>query len=333
MDFRDRRALKDAARQSLAAAPGDPKRMVWIHTGVMVAASLIGTLINFVLALQIENTGGLSGIATRSLLSTAQSFLQVIVAIALPFWEAGFVYAAMQFSRERRTQPGTLLEGFRRFGPLLRSRLLQILIYFAVGFAAFFISSQIFMLTPLAKPLVEIMESIPMESVLSDSAFVLDEATQMAVLEAYTPMMLIFLGILSIAMLVVSYNFRMMDYLILDHPGLGALAAFQLSRIQIRAKKMELFKLDLSFWWFYVLQTLASMLAYTDYMLVTFGIEVPLSPEALFLGSLVLSLACQGALYVLARNQVFTTYAKFYDATALPLTSSGQPENNNPWNQ
>ena len=332
MDFQNRRALKEAAHHALAAAPYDPRKIVWIHTAVMVGASLIGTLINFVLGLQIENTGGLSGIGTRAMLSTAQSFLQVIVAIALPFWEAGFLYATMGFARERRTEPGNLLEGFRRFGPLLRSRLLQMLIYFAVGFATFFISMQIFLLTPLSKRLLEVMETIPMESMLSDTAFVLDEATQIAVLEAYAPMMLIFLAVYSVAMLVVSYNFRMMDYLILDHPGLGAIAAFRLSRVQIRMKKMALFKLDLSFWWFYVLQTLASMLAYADYMLATFGIAVPVSPEVLFLGSLVLSLVCQTALYVLARNQVFTTYAKFYDATALPLQAAPkQPQQNNPW--
>jgi uncharacterized membrane protein len=169
-----------------------------------------------------------------------------------------------------------------------------------------------------------------MESILSDTSFVLDEATQMAVLEACAPLMLIFLAICSVTIFVISYNFRMMDYLILDHPGMGAIAAYRLSRIQLRAKKLALFKLDLSFWWFYALETMISLLAYADFLLVTFGIAVPLSPEVLFIATLVISLVCQMTLYIFARNQVFTTYAKFYDATALPLPQEPAREEN-PW--
>lgn len=325
MDYQNHRALKDAARHSLAVVANAPRKLILIHTAVTIGVSLIGTLINLLLSLQIENTGGLSGIGLRSILSTTQSFLQVIVAIALPFWEAGYLYTTMNFARERKTAPADLLEGFRRFGPLLRSRLMLILIYFGVGILALFLSSQIFLMTPLSLPLVEVLESIP-----SDAAYVMDEATQLAIMDAYAPMMLILLALFSIGLLFVSYQFRMADYLILDHPGMGALAALGLSRVQMRMKKKHLFKLDLSFWWFYALQTLASLMAYGDYLLTLFGITVPISGEALFLICLMLSLTIQACLYLLARNQVFTAYAKFYDATALRLDRSpGTSQNPN----
>ena len=75
MDPHDRRALKSAARESLAAAPYDPRKLILLHTGVTIAVSLIGTILNFVLSKQIENTGGLGGMGLRSMLSTVQSVL------------------------------------------------------------------------------------------------------------------------------------------------------------------------------------------------------------------------------------------------------------------
>ena len=37
MDLHDRRALKAAARDSLAAAPYDPRKLILIHTGITIA--------------------------------------------------------------------------------------------------------------------------------------------------------------------------------------------------------------------------------------------------------------------------------------------------------
>lgn len=333
MNLRDRRALKDAARSSLASAPCDPKKLILIHTGISVVVSLLATLVNFLLGQQIDSTGGLSGLSTRSMLTTAQSALQLIIAVILPFWEAGYLYAAINISRGKSAQPTSLLEGFRRFGPLLRCSLLQWLIYCGVGIVCMILASQIFLMTPLANPLYEIAASLPEDSMLMESTYVLDEATQAAILDTYAPMMLIFLGLFLAGMWLVSYQFRMCNYLILDHPETGALAAIRGSHRQMVGNKAALFRLDLSFWWYYVLQTFASILAYGDYLLALFGVSLPISATAAFFLFLGLSLVGQFGLYVWARNRVEVTYAKVYDLTALPIPQKSKPTSQNiPWN-
>lgn len=331
MDPLNRRALKAAARNSLAAAPYDPKKIVLIHTGITVAISLLGTLINFLLGQQIQNTGGLSGLSARSMLSTTQSVLQLLVAVALPFWEAGYRFATINIARAKEAPPSTLLEGFRRSWPLIKAAALQGIIYFGVGIVCFFVSSQIFMMTPLSDPLFGIAESLSTDTTILESEFLLDEATLMAIMDAYVPMMLLFMVLFLTVMLIVSYQFRMVNYLLLDHPDMKAKEALRISRYQLRGHKASLFKLDLSFLWFYILQTIASLLAYGDYLLTLFEVPLPVSTEVAFFVFLLISLVCQGGLYVLARNQVEVTYAHFYCQHALPLRKENTSDfQNNP---
>ena len=77
MEFRNRAALKQAARDSLLASKGDPKRIILIHTLVSLGVTFLLGAISFALEHQISNTGGLSGLGLRSVLSTAQAVLQI----------------------------------------------------------------------------------------------------------------------------------------------------------------------------------------------------------------------------------------------------------------
>ena len=328
MDVRNHRALKESARQSLARAYYDPKKLILIHTGVTIAASLLATVLNFVLTKQIETTGGLSGIGMRSVLSTFQSVLELLVLVIVPFWEVGYCFASLNIFRGKEAAPKSLLEGFRRFWPLLKAYLLQGFVYLGVGIVSYFLSFQIYLFTPLSNSMYELVSSLDMSSM--ENALVLDEATQLALMDAYAPLMLIFLAVFLLMVLFVSYRFRMVNYLLLDHPGMGAREALRMSRYQMRGHKRSLFKLDLSFLWFYILQVLATVIAYGDYLISVFKLPVNISAEVSFFLFLILSLAFQGFLYYRCRNQVSVTYAAFYCATQLPIRKE-EPSSQNPW--
>ena len=75
---------------------GNPKRLALIHTAIALGASFLLTLINYLLSLGIADTGGLDGVGTRTLLSTAQAMLELAVMLALPFWQLGIFYAALR---------------------------------------------------------------------------------------------------------------------------------------------------------------------------------------------------------------------------------------------
>ena len=327
MDPHDRRALKAAARASLAAAPYDPRKLIMLHTGVTVAVSLIGTVLNFILTRQIDSTGGLGGMGLRSILSTTQSVLQLFVAVLLPFWDAGYYYAGMKMAREEEAAPDTLLQGFRRFLPLLRVKLMQGLIMIGVALGCFFVGYYIFMLTPLSDPLYAILETLDLGSAITQTELVLNDDTLLAMTYAYIPMMLIFLGLFAIVGILISYRFRMATYLILDHPQMRGMETLRISSYQLRGHLTALFKLDLSFLWFFALQALCAVLAYGDYLLILLNVPLPVSAEVAYFAFLLLSLACQAGLFIWARNRVEVTYAKFYCLTKLPIFQNEDTDN------
>ena len=122
MSTLNRSALKQTAAQRLVQATYDPQRLVLLHTGAVVALTLVLSAINYILQLQIRDAGGLSGLGTRTVLSTIQMLLQLGQLLLLPFWQFGLIYAALRICRQEEATPDTLLGGFRRFGPLLRPR-------------------------------------------------------------------------------------------------------------------------------------------------------------------------------------------------------------------
>ena len=83
MDIRDRRGLKAAAREDLAAASYEPRKLILIHTGVTVVLALIIGLLDYLLEQQIGGTGGLGGVGTRSMLETVRTLLTMVLALRL----------------------------------------------------------------------------------------------------------------------------------------------------------------------------------------------------------------------------------------------------------
>lgn len=309
MDIRSRRALKAAAAEALTAAPFDPRRLALLHTGAALALSLILTVLNFILTRRIGDTGGLAGMGIRSVLSTAQNVLILLPIAVTPFWEAGFFRAGIRMARKENASPETLLEGFRRFGPVLRLALLKTALTVVVGILSMNISSGIFLLTPLSNGLAQALE--PM---LTAQEFVVDDAFMQALIPTMTPM-LILMGIVFCAlMLPIVYRFRMAEFAIMDERGVGALQALGISNRLMRDNRMALFRLDLSFWWFYGLQFLFTAVGYGEEILALMGISLPVSPDVAFFGFYILYLVCQLLLAWRAGSIVQTAYATAYDA-------------------
>lgn len=322
MDFR---CTKDAAERSLSAASYDPKKLTLLHTGAALLLSLVLTVLNLVLAKGIDTTGGLAGIGTRSVLQVIQSVLSLFSTVALPFWELGFVFAVIGFARQDTVTPGSLAEGFRRFGPALRLFLLQLVLYVGVGFACMYLSSMIFAMTPFFADMVQIMEPL-LEQASTGELITPDLATTEAVLKAAVPMYVIF-GLLFAAVAIpLAYRFRMARYAIMDDAP-GALAAMSASGRMMRGNRIALFKLDLNFWWYYGAQLALSALAYGDVLLGMTGITLPVDGELLFFGFYILYLLLDLGFAWLYKAKVETAYAHCYDMlrAATPTPTPEQP--------
>lgn len=302
MNIRDRRGLKDAAREAIAGAAYDPKRLILIHTGAMVALSLILTLVDYVLQQQISGTGGLGGVGLRSVLETIQTVLLIGQVLSVLFWQIGYIYAALRITRGQAAGPGSLLEGFRRFFPVLRLRLLLALLYSGLTMLCVYAASILFSLTPWSEPILAAYEA----------------GTEEALLAAMDTVMLPLTGVMGLVMLIVvvpyAYRLRMTEYALMDDPAAGARRAIRKSRMMMRGNRLQLLKLDLSFWWFYALEIVVAMLAYGDLLLPMFGVALPWSDTVSYYVFLVVCYLGQLALYWWRGNDVRLTYALAYQS-------------------
>lgn len=313
MDIRDRRALKQEAAGALQQAAYDPRRLVLIHTAILLGAGLLVTVLHYILAGQIENTGGLGGLGMRSILSTMQAALQLGLMIATPFWMMGLTHAVLRMARKQSTEPADLKEGFSRFGPVLRLELAQALLYILIGILCINISTTIFAFTPFIEPLNEILTKVN-EQMTANPSFLMDAATEAALMEAAIPLLVI-TGILYLVLAIpMIYRLRMAGYAIMDEDRPGAIKAMGISTRLMRGNRFQLFRLDLSFWWFYLLQAVTIAICYGDSLLGALGVTLPISADVLYFVCYGLYIVGQLALQWWAGAQVETTYARAYDS-------------------
>ena len=164
-------------------------------------------------------------------------------------------------------------------------------------------------MTPLSAPLMEILEPVTQ----ANGEILLDDATTAAVAEAMIPALVLFAVVFVAVAAPRFYNFRMAFFFLLDDPQAGARMALRRSTVAMRGKRLDLLKLDASFWWFYVLDFLTVALCYGDAILNWLGIPLPMSAEFSYFLFYVLYLAAQVGLYLWARNRVECTYAVGYE--------------------
>lgn len=313
MAISDRQLLKQRARDALESASYDPQRIVLIHTGAASIVTLLTAAVSFLIQDGISGTGGLSGIGLRTMLSTASSVLQNITNLVLPFWAFGYLIFILKILRRQQVGPVTLLEGFRHMFPILRLLLIRGFIYIAIGFLCLYPSAIVFSLTPMAQPLEALLEPMLGLTTEAEIAMYMDDATVAAMTDALVPMLVIYVGLFLAIAIPVSYRLRFADYILLDHPGAGAIFALRTSAVLLRRNCLDLFKLDLSFWWYYLIDTALIALCYADVLLPMLGITLPFSSTTGFFLFYVLYFIGQLVFYAFARNRVEATYAAAYE--------------------
>lgn len=317
MDW-SKRALKNRASVC-------PVKLVFIHTAVSVGSALLLSLLDFILIRQVDKTGGLSGMGTRAVLETARVIAQYAITFLLPFWELGFTYTALRLARGQQAGPGNFWEGFHRFGPALRLMLLRGILYIIVATACLNISMTVFTLTPLSRELNALLESLLAQT--QDMQALMEQLSAQQLQRAVMPGIVLFGVIFTAVMIPLLYRLRLAEFAVMDKPGTGAFAALKCSNQSMRNNAWKLFKVDLQFWWFYLLQILVAVLCYGDTILKLAGISLPISEDGAFFLFYLLYALCQLVLHTLFWGRVQTTYALVYDdlqGAATPLKTKEQ---------
>ena len=306
--------LKNKASNRLQSG-NDPKKVVLVYAGIVALSSLVVTVVQDLLDSQISQTGGIQNIGTRSMLTTADTVLTIAQLLLVMCLTLGYTGSMLRIARGQYASPNSLKAGGERIWVLLRTRLLQMLIMTAAAFALCFLVVNVCLLTPLSNRVIAVMGTVSAEELLSNGLALI------ALYSAMLPIILIYLVALVPLLWYFSCTYRMVDYLLIDRPQLGAFGALRESRRMMQGNMKMMLRVDLSFWWYYLLQALVSVLVYLNMVLAPFAIGLP--PEVLYWGTVVLYLAADFALRYFFSNKVAVTYALFYDGLCPKQEQSG----------
>lgn len=313
MNIRNPRELKSFAAERLSNAR-DVKRIVLIYAGVTIGLSALVTIITYALSLQIDQLGGLKNMSLRSTLSTFQSVLPMVQGVVSLCVNVGFLAAMLRVARGQYTSPQTLRLGFDRFWVLLRSSMIQGLYCVAVVMIGVYVGIMIFMISPLSNGVVELLVPYVQETSVLDSGIVLDDAVYAQFYEMIWPAYLICGGVICLLGLPLLYSYRMVNYVIIDHPGMGAMAALRESKKMMQGNRLQLFKVDLSLWWYYLALAAASVVCYGDMILPLLGVSLPWSEDVSYFLFYGLYLILDFVICYTMAGRVETTYALAYDS-------------------
>lgn len=320
MDIRNTRQLKEFSAGRLANAREGQKIILYFSL-ITIAVAVAATVVSYVLSRQIARTGGLGSMGVRSALTTAQMLLPIVQAVFLMCLTLGYLSTMLRIARGQYASPNGMRLGFDRFWVLLRCTLLKGLIFGGVAMASMYVAMMIYMMTPLSNSAVEIL--MPLVKSASTSGIMLDDATYAQLMDATAPAMAIF-GVLFLVLAApVFYRYRMTDYLIIDRPATGALAALRDSRMMTKGNRWNLFRLDLSMWWYYAAVLVSVAVNYGDQLLPALGITLPFSDTVAYFLFFGVYLAVIFVIYYFLRNRVEVTYALAYDSLR-----PQEPENN-----
>lgn len=309
MNIRNTRELRAFAAQRVAVSPSQ-KQILLIYAGIVLGLAALVPVINYLIGLQIDQYSGLRHMGRRSVLSSIQLFLPFGVNLITMCLDLGYLAAMLRIARGQYTSPQTLRLGFDRFWVLLRSHILKALIYFGALMVSIYLGVLLFMFSPFSNE----AKALVLPYVSDPSALLAQEALYDQFLNAVVPAYAL-CGVLFLLICgPVFYSYRMVDYLLIDNPAMGAREALRQSKGMMRRNRRYLLKLDIFQWAFYLAILAARVLCYGDWILPLFGISLPGSADIWYFVFLALYIAATFAAFFFLKNKVETAYALAYDA-------------------
>lgn len=302
MALADRKALKQAAGEVLEQNRPAAKRTVLLYAGISAAVlfgiMLVNVLLGFLLERVTEGASGLDSLGTVSALETVQGVLDLAASVLPTFWAMGYLFVLLQMAAGEQVRDGMLLQGFRKFGPILRKALLEGLLVFALAMAGTTVGSTLLTFTPLAKPMMDAMVSFGDTQTFT-------EQQMLQLTKSAMPMLIGCFVIAMVLVVLVMYRLRLSNYVLMEEPQYGAIYALITSFRLTKGHYIRLLLLELSFWWYYVAVTVAGLL---PLVLPLFGVSGLVWELAVYAAALLLQFGIQ----YLASNKVEMTFVQAY---------------------
>lgn len=319
MDIRQPKLIKDAAGARLADTP-QRSRILLIYCGIVLGMNLVSTLLDLYLARQMSGAGGLGKLGTRAFLSSIQSLMPMITNLVGILLEFGLLAATLRIAREQYVSANTLRAGLQKAFPLLLFTLFQGAMYLGLAFIVVYVCSILFVLTPFSQPMADML--MPMLLEQSDpyallDAIALDSELMSRLMKAMLPVYILSILVFIPAALFFGYRMKFCQLILLDDPRvISPFRALGRSFRLTRRHFWDLVRLDLSYWYVYLLDALTLVLLFGEAIASALGIALPWSQEVgsyLFYG---LYLVGSGLVMYFLRPQLLVAQAIQYDALA-----------------
>ncbi len=313
------RELQARGKDLAAGFRRETRVLVLVYCGVIAALSLGSNGLNLFLESQIGQTGGLGGLGMRSVLQTFQAILSYVNMFFGPFWSAGFLLAMLGMVRGGAPRLEDLTGGFRRFTRILGGLFFEFMPGFLVMLASANLAAVLFTMSPLGVRFEQLMGPVLADPnlITPEGAVNLELLPTEALAEAMIPMLILTLVVFVPIYIWISYGFRMSGYLLVERPIGGFRAHFESMRL-MRGHKMQIFRLDLRFWWYHALTVLAAGVGSLDAILAALSIGGSIDKTVLLFGSLSLYFVLLTALYLWKKCDVDAAYVLAYEAIAYP---------------
>lgn len=307
MDILNAKTLRQKADLALRRGR-EPKKLIYTYAGISLALSLGIFLANLWLDRQISETGGLGDLGIRAILGTAQQAIPLLASLLSMCLDLGFLAGLMRISRGQYADHTDLKVGLRKFWPLMRLTAIQAVLCLAIMVLAGQLGSLIFMLTPWAEPLMEVM--YPM---IASGNLAMDEAQAVEMFGLMVPMLIV-MGVVFLAILLpFLFKMRMAFFCLLDDPDGRALAAIRESTRMMRGRFGQMLKIDLSLWLYYAASAVGMVVLWADMILALLGIPFPMEAKLFAMVLFGASLLVQFLTQVCLRPAAEVTYLTAYD--------------------
>ncbi len=256
MVIQNYRDIKARAGKTLSYTPWDVKKLVLVFSLVSLCVSPLLLGVDALLSLGMKNAQGLSGLTIYSMLETVSSLLNTAWSIFGLFWTPGILYCALMLLREQDPWPKGLLRGFKKWISLVKYAILIAL--FLSAFAMVISPVVSIVSLPFMGQFQEILAAVPENE--ADIMAYLETIPQEQLLLATLPMMLLMFGAMLVVLIPLSYRVRLTELILLDEEQIGVREAIRFSFKLTKGSCKQLFFMDLSFWWFYLLIAIVSIL-------------------------------------------------------------------------
>lgn len=296
------REIKSRAKKTLSYTPWDVKKLTFVFGLVALGMGVIQVSIGALLNLCMDQSGGLGGLEMYSIFSGISTVLSMAFTVFGILWTPGILYCGLMLLRGENPWPRGLLQGVWKWKKMVIYTALLILAAFALSMA---ISPVI---TIIALPFLAKNPEFHVEMPETDA----EMAEYISALSAEalpTPLVVISWVLILSVLVPILYRTRLVMPLLLDEEHIGVIEAVRCSFRLTKGSCKQLVLMDLSFWWYYLLQAAVGLLPLAAYLPVFKNWNVALVDITCSAGSMVLGLG----VYMLGLMKVKTAEAAAYD--------------------